>query len=519
MMLPRRTGLPSIRWLACLAGGLLCALVPARGRAQRPARASSPVAVDSPMTALVGATVIDVVRGARLVDQVVLVQGDRIQAVVPRRGWQAPRGTRVVSVPGRFVIPGLWDMHVEQALPLWDRAPVDSNAAVFHPLFIAHGVTGVRDVAGAMPVVRGWRDAIARGERVGPRIVFTGPKLGMEAVAAGAPFPIATAGDVERSVAALKGGGASAAYLLAMDASLYPALTASLARHELPLEGTVPLNTSLRAQVAAGQRLVDHLDGVLVASSTDEAAVRRTLQLVDAPTWWAELGWKLGVMTRPAYPAALALERFSEPRAESLFVQMAARGVYHVPTLRLLGVLNRSGDSAVRLPPAPLELRPPTRPVDGWPAAPHPAGHPLARTQLRLQWSVGAMHRAGVPILAGSDTPNLYAAPGLSLHDELALLVRSGLTPLAALQGATWRVAQYLGATDTLGTVAAGRVADLVVLSADPTLDIGNTRRIEMVMARGRLHDAAALAALRARGTAAAAEIQRYWVARQRERP
>jgi hypothetical protein len=197
---------------------------------------------------------------------------------------------------------------------------------------------------------------------------------------------------------------------------------------------------------------------------------------------------------------------------------MAARGVYHVPTLRLLGVLNRSGDSAVRLPPSPLELRPPARPVDGWPAAPHPAGHPLARTQARLQWSVGAMHRAGVPILAGSDTPNLYAAPGLSLHDELALLVRSGLTPLAALQGATWRVAQYLGATDTLGTVAAGRVADLVVLTADPTLDIGHTRGIEMVMARGTLHDAAALAALRARGTAAAAAIQRYWVDRLRER-
>jgi hypothetical protein len=224
-------------------------------------------------------------------------------------------------------------------------------------------------------------------------------------------------------------------------------------------------------------------------------------------------------MTRPEFPAALALERFSEARAESLFVQMAARGTYHVPTLRLLAVLNRSGDPAVRLPPAPLELRPPARPADGWPAAPYPAAHPLARTQARLQWSVGAMHRAGVPILAGSDTPNLYAAPGLSLHDELALLVRSGLTPLAALQGATWHVAQYLGATDTLGTIAPGRVADLVVLSADPTVDIANTRRIEMVMARGRLHDTAALAALRARGTAMAAEIQRYWIDRQRARP
>lgn len=125
------------------------------------------------------------------------------------------------------------------------------------------------------------------------------------------------------------------------------------------------------------------------------------------------------------------------------------------------------------------------------------------------------MHRAGVPILAGSDTPNLYAAPGLSLHDELALLVRAGLSPLDALRSATLRPAEFLGATDTLGTVGVGKVADMVILDADPTVNIAASRQIAYVVARGRVYNRAALDSLRARGVAMAAEIARYWVAKR----
>lgn len=498
--------------VVALAGGRMA-------HAQQPRATSSRASGETQgVLALVGATVIDVETGAHLTDRVVVVERGRISAVALRAGWRAPRDARVVQVPGRFIVPGLWDMHVEQALPLWDSLPVDSNAALFHPLFLATGVVGVRDVAGEMSVVSGWRDAIARGERVGPRIVFTGPKIGMRAIAPGAPFPLTTPADVEASVAALKRGGATAAYLLELDEDLLPALGTSLAKHGLPLEGNVPLTTSLRAQVAMGQRVVDHMDAILASSSTEESSVRETLQLLETQPWWARWGWKLGLMTKPEYPSALALERFSEARAESLFVQLAAKTVYQVPTLRLLGVLNHSGDSAVRLPPAPLELRPPRRPSGGWPGTPYPADHPLSRVQARLLWSVGAMQRAGVPILAASDTPNLYAAPGLSLHDELSLLVKAGLTPLQALQSATIRPAQYLAATDSLGTVAPGKVADLLVLTADPTLDIANTRRIEMVMARGQLYGGATLGSWRTAATAMAARIEAYWRAKEEAR-
>ncbi len=101
---------------------------------------------------------------------------------------------------------------------------------------------------------------------------------------------------------------------------------------------------------------------------------------------------------------------------------------------------------------------------------------------------VGAMQKAGVKILAGTDTPSPYVFPGTSLHDELELLVKAGLTPLQALQAATLRPAEYLGMEARLGTIAPGKLADLVLLSADPLADIANTRRIEAVIQNGRLH-------------------------------
>ncbi len=497
---------------------LACALaivssVSGEARSQGSAAPAQRDAAEGETMALVGATVIDVATGARHADQVVVVKGGRVREVVSRAAWRRTGGLRVVGVEGRFIIPGLWDMHVEQALPVWDGAPLDSNARLFHPLFLASGVTGVRDVAGDVSVLRRWRTAIERGERLGPRIVYTGPKIGMAPVAPGLPHPLRSREDVEATVQALQAAGATGVYLLSLDDALIPVLAAASRRHGLRLEGSVPEGETLARQLEAGQSVVEHLDDILASCAADES-VRWKVRAYRERPWWARALWKAGVWERSEYPDALLLPSFSQARAESLFARLAKAGVYQVPTLRLMGVLGRSADSAVRLPPAPLELRPPRNAWRGWAREPEPVGHPLSRIFARQQWVVGAMARAGVPILAGSDTPNLYAAPGLALHDELELLVRAGLSPLQALQSATLRPAEYLAATDSLGTVAPGRVADLVVLQGDPTRDIRNTRRVEMVMTRGRLLDAAALARLRAQGTAMAREIEAYWIAR-----
>ena len=120
------------------------------------------------------------------------------------------------------------------------------------------------------------------------------------------------------------------------------------------------------------------------------------------------------------------------------------------------------------------------------------------------RWLAAELHGAGIPILAGSDAGDLYSLPGFTLHDELALLVEVGFSPMEALQAATLDAARYLGASDSLGSVAVGNLADLLLLDANPLEDIHNTTKISAVVLNGRLLDRSDLDALLARVEAAA---------------
>ena len=460
---------------------------------------------------LEGGTVIDVSTGERLADAVVVIASGRIERVASSSAFRRERGDRVVGVKGSFIIPGLWDMHVEQALPLHPGFDVDSGAALLHPLFIAHGVTGVRDVAGSLVTLRRWQRELDEGSRVGPRMIVTGPKLSPRAT--NATKRVTTAAEGVAAASELRLAGAQAIYISDIDGALHEPLIAAMRAAGLAVEGTLPDGTSLWTAAERGQRVVDHFDGALLAASRNERWARRLVRWNAERPLWLRILWKLGLVDRPAEPGVVAARRWSEARATALAQHLATHRTYQVPTLRLLGTLMQAGDSLLRLPPSPLELRPPKAPWQGWETRPVEASHPRAETWRAILRTVGIMQRAGVPIMAASDAPNLYAAPGLGLHDELGLLVRAGLTPLQALRAATLTPAEYLGATDTLGAVAAGRVADLLVLDADPTLDIANTRRIRAVMARGRLFERRALDSLAALGVARAREVERYWIA------
>lgn len=464
---------------------------------------------------LEGATVIDVRSGDHIPNAVVVVAGGRIERVAPAGERRQGGGGRVVDVRGKFIIPGLWDMHVEQALPLREGLAVDSNAAFFHPLFIAHGVTGVRDVAGALPILRRWQRDVEAGTHVGPRTIATGPKLSPRAT--NATHRVTTPAEAAAATRALRRAGAGAIYISDIADSLHVPLIRTMRGAGLGVEGTLPDGTTLWTAAERGQRVVDHFDGALMASADDEGWVRRRIRWNAERPWWLRALWKLRLVDRPAEPGVVASQSWQEERATALSRHLARHRTYQVPTLRLLGTLMRADDPLLKLPPAPLELRPPRRPWRGWERETVDSTHPLGRTWRTILRTVAVMQREGAPLMAASDAPNLYAAPGVGLHDELGLLVRAGLTPLQALRTATLTPAEYLGATDTLGTVAAGRVADLVILDADPLRDIANTRRIAAVMARGRFLDRRALDSLSALGVARAAEVERYWLARQAE--
>jgi imidazolonepropionase-like amidohydrolase len=465
----------------------------------------------APAVAITRVTLIDPARDAPLRDASIVVQGDRIVAAGPRRAVAIPRGARVINASGKFVIPGLWDMHTHVAQPVVPGVTLETGAAYFLPLFIAHGVTGVRDMAGDLTTLRRWQAEIARGERVGPRLVVTGEKLGMRPVVPGAPFPIRTERDVQLSVQALKDSGAAFVKLHFIDSALIEPLMSGARALGMHVAGHVETPQSVRDLARAGLRSVEHLDGLLLATNSREDALRRDLIRYEENTLWQRLLVKVGLRHRITNPNLEMLDGYSAARADSLYDLFRATGTWQCPTLRLLGVLYRQRDPNLRLAPDSLLPREYPSARDGFLNAPLQTTDYRVALYPRMQETVRRMSARGVRILAGTDTPGLAAVPGRALHEELGLLVAAGLTPREALRAATTAPGVYLEARDSLGTIRAGAVADLVLLDGDPLRDIAQTQRIRAVVARGRYYDRAALdrmiggAAATLRGVRAAA--------------
>ncbi|MGQ0642803.1 MAG: amidohydrolase family protein [Gemmatimonadaceae bacterium] len=457
------------------------------------ATGASVVRAQEPAIAITRVTLVDPARDAPLRDASIVVQGDRIIAAGPRRAVSIPRNARVIDATGKFAIPGLWDMHTHVAQPAAPGANLETGAAYFLPLFIAHGVTGVRDMAGDLVTLRRWREEIARGSRVGPRLVVTGEKLGKGAVVAAAPFPIRTPDDIALSVKALKDGEADFVKLDVVAPELLAALMRESKALGIPVAGHVEIVYSVRELSRAGVRSVEHLDGVLLAANSREDALRRELQQNRRATLWHRLMVKARMRRAIAFPEVEMVKGYSATRADSLHDLFRQNDTWHCPTLRLLGALHRQTDANLRLPPDSLLPRAVPSPWNGYINAPFDAKHPLTAVYPKLQEAVRRMSARGVGLLAGTDTPGLAAVPGRSLHEELGLLVAAGLTPREALRAATTSPGAFLGASDSLGAIRVGAVADLVLLDGDPVGDIAQTQRIRAVIARGRLYDRAAL--------------------------
>jgi imidazolonepropionase-like amidohydrolase len=459
---------------------LLRALPLALLAACTPGRAPAPAAADLMVTHV---TVIDGTGAAPQPDQTVLIGGGRILRIAASGRTAVPAGARVIDGTGRFLIPGLWDMHVHA----WNRQP-------FEAIYLAHGITGIREMGTGMDPQWGgegvwrWREAIRAEDAPGPRMVAAGHILNGGAADAqpidffkGAP----TADAARAWVDSLAGRGVDFIKVYAaLSPDAYAAIAARAREHGLPFAGHVPALVGIRGASDAGQRSIEHLYDVLVAASTDEDAVR------------AEIAAALAGGGSPGSAAQIAeigltdrlLATQSAEKADALYRLLARNGTWVTPTL--------ATQADPRCPRSPLPV-PDSAALAGVPrmlhrfvALPAQTADEVARDCRRMEALLrvtGAMHRAGVPLLAGSDAPNPGVVPGIGLHHELELLVRAGLTPMEALQAATRNPARYLGMADSLGTVEAGKLADLVILDADPLADIRNTRRIHAVIANGRV--------------------------------
>jgi imidazolonepropionase-like amidohydrolase len=305
-------------------------------------------------------------------------------------------------------------------------------------------------------------------------------------------------------VTALKEGGSDFVKvytLLPRDA--YFAIAAEAKRRGMPFAGHVPDSVSAAEASDAGQKSIEHLTGVLLACSSKEEEIRKESEMR------REAGVNFSFISTFISTQSKAADSFDQKKAASLFSRFARNGTWMSPTLTVLRAIAFIGDGDFRND-ARLRFIPPYVKNTMWGGTAFglnkrtPEDNAAAKKIFQKQLEIiGAMRRRGVEFIAGTDTPNPYVYPGFSLHDELALLVKAGLTPMEALQAATRNAAKYTGQLDKLGTVEKGKIADLVLLDRNPLDEISNTTKINAVVVGGRLIDRAAIEAMLAKVEAA----------------
>ena len=418
--------------------------------------------------ALMHVTVVDVRTGALRNDQTVVVEDHQITAVGASREMKLPFTARQVDGSGLFVMPGLWDMHVHLVFGDW----FPRGEEISLPMFVANGVTGVRDMGSDLQAVEQWRKEIAAGKLVGPRIYTSGPMLDGPRPRFPSSLPIRTDEDGRRAVDDLKRRGADFIKLQ----SLIPrdgvlAIAQEAKKQGIAFAGHVPDATKASEMSEAGMKSFEHLIGIFEGSSP------------------AEEEFLKGGKTEGRF-----LATYDSARAEKLAELLAKNHTWQCPTLvwerggNLVDVTDYAADRRAKYVPEAWEnvtwKRFRNEITSGYGNDDLETRKKFIAKELEV---VAMMKRKGVEFLAGTDTPaGVHVFPGFSLHEELERFVAAGFSALEALQTATVNPARFWGQGERSGTVEAGKAADLVLLRANPLEDIRNTQKIAAVVLNGR---------------------------------
>ncbi|MEP6765120.1 MAG: amidohydrolase family protein [Gemmatimonadaceae bacterium] len=423
------------RWVARLmASGLL---------ASAPPIAAQTISIDN-------VTIVDITNGKLQQHKTLFIEGKRIARI--ENSNAATHAAATLDGTGKFVIPGLWDMHVH-AYFTNDTARFHSTSEVMLPLFIVNGITGVRDLGSNLEATLGARDSIAAHQLIGPRMMVSGPMLDGPTTRYQAAIKVATADEARAAVRMLKERGVNMIKTQSLiPREAYFAISDEATKIGIPFEGHVPNSVTAMEAIKAHQFSFEHLIGV---SDTNTALIAELtkIRVWQCPTVINSVGTPAEFLGDPGLP--FWLKQGVEGWRKTAVTQAAAT------------------DSA--------------------------ANATKARSDRRLGF-IKRLFDLKIPFLAGTDAPAGYdLVPGASLHRELQLFVRAGLTPLQSLQTATLNPAMFFDKTADWGTIAPGKIADLVVLARNPLVDIANTRGVVAVVADGRYYSPRELDRMRLR--------------------
>jgi len=410
----------------------------------------------SPTLAIVGATLIDGTGAAPVADSAVVIQNGHIKAVGPRLNIKIPKDANIVDAKGKFLLPGLWDMHAHFEQVEWG------------PIYLAAGVTTVRDCGNEFDFITSVRDAIAQGRGLGPRLLLAGFVDGSGPMAIGmarADTPEQARQWVNRYHEA---GFQQMKIYSSVKLEEVKAVADEAHRLGMTVTGHVPEGLNAFQVIEAGQDQINHLHYI---ADIMHAPFPKDMSRIDRMKVTADIN-----LDSPEAAKALS---FLKEHHTVVDPTMALFELFGATTAKPPASFEPGVEKiAPELAQALTDVGPPSDRSE--------IGDKVFSKSLEI---VRALHRAGIPIVAGTD----QAVPGYSLHREIELYAQAGFTPMEAIQAATIVSARAMGLEKDSGTVEKGKRGDLILLTADPLADIHNTRAVEYVITNGTMYHTAEL--------------------------
>lgn len=428
--------------------------------------------------AITKVTVIDMTGAPPKADMTVIISDGRIYQLGKSTKIKIPKNVRIVNGMGKYLIPGLWDMHVHVV-----------NSELMLPLFVANGVLGVRDLGvHDLDAILRLRAESAAGKIISPRIVSAGKVLdGVPQADASFSIPITSPEEGRKVVRDLKSKGVDLIKVYdGLSREAYFAIADEARKSGLPFVGHVPTAITTSEASDAGQKSIEHLGKILEDSSASPEMIRA------ARTAPIKEGDFFAFTTRLGGVYDLIRSSFSDRKSNEIFAHFIKNNTWQVPTLAVkngrtfIDDLDAKGDPRTKyVEPSQLNYWKPNVGFFSRYRTPEFIAAQKKYFQMELD-IVREMQIAGIGIMTGTDAPNAYVIAGFSLHDELGLMVKAGLTPMQALRAATRNPADYLDELHDSGTIEKGKLANMILLDANPLADIRNTTKINSVFYNGR---------------------------------